>query len=183
MNKGWIEVITGGMFSGKTEELVRRITRAKYARLNIQLFKPQTDDRYSKTAVVSHSGLILESVVCETASDILSSVRSDTQVVGIDEAQFFEPFLPDVCDSIAQSGSRVILAGLDMDSQGKPFGPMPILLAKAEKVTKLRAICTVCGSEAGFSQRLKEEPDNQTILVGGSDRYEARCRDHFTPRG
>lgn len=175
-----IEVVAGGMFSGKTEELLRRFKRAQYAKLQPALFKPKTDNRYSKTSVVSHSGFMSEAIVCEKSSDILKYVMASTQFVGIDEAQFFDGDIVDVCEYLAKQGVRVVLAGLDMDSRGEPFGPMPRLLSIAESVTKLRAICTVCGTDAGFSYRLQKGEGQ--ILVGGESEYEARCRIHFEPR-
>jgi thymidine kinase len=174
---GQVEVIAGGMFSGKTEELLRLLRRAKYARQSVMLFKPTVDGRYSETDVVSHVGGRLESIVAGTALEIERRVPPETQVVGIDEAQFFNGELVSVCNRLADKGVRVIVAGLDMDWEGKPYGPIPHLMAVSESVTKLRAICIRCGKEAGFSYR-KTGGTEQT-KVGGPKDYEAQCRDCF----
>ncbi len=171
---GWIEVICGSMFSGKTEELIRRVHRAEYARQKIQVFKPKIDDRYDKEQIVSHSQMKTPSVIVATSQDIHKQVKYDTEVVAIDEVQFFDDKIVDICSKLADNGKRVILAGLDQDYRGKAFGPMPQLLAIAEYVTKLNAICVKCGNPASRTQRLSREKD--TIVVGASDIYEARCR-------
>ena len=174
---GWIEVVTGCMFSGKTEELIRRIRRAMYARQRVVVFKPGIDDRYSADSVGSHSGMHLRSLQITKATQILGLVR-DAQVVGIDEAQFLGNELVEVCESLANEGRRVIVAGLDQDYRGQPFEPIPQLLALAEYITKNLAICTVCGNPADRSQRLVEA--GSRVLVGATDAYEARCRLHWS---
>ena len=161
------------MFSGKTEELIRRLRRAQIAKLEVEIFKPKTDTRYDDTAVVSHNSNSIQSTPVENSSAILL-LSSNTQVVGIDEAQFFDEELPDVCIKLANKGIRVIIAGLDMDFKGKPFGPMPALMAIAEDVTKVHAICVVCGSPASFSYR--KVASDSTILLGEKESYEPRCR-------
>ncbi|RZK40783.1 MAG: thymidine kinase [Pedobacter sp.] len=170
---GSIEVICGSMFSGKTEELIRRLKRAQIAKLNVEIFKPKTDTRYDETAVVSHDLNSIPSTPVAHSSAILL-LGSNTQVVGIDEAQFFDQELPDVCNKLALKGVRVIIAGLDMDFQGKPFGPMPALLAIAEHVTKVNAVCMQCGSPALYSYRTAAS--EARILLGEKDNYEPRCR-------
>ncbi len=170
---GSIEVICGSMFSGKTEELIRRLKRAQIAKLNVEIFKPRTDTRYDDTAVVSHDLNSIQSTPVESSSAILL-LGTNTQVVGIDEAQFFDEDLPDVCNKLALKGIRVIIAGLDMDFQGKPFGPMPALLAIAEHVTKVNAVCMRCGSPAVYSYRTVANENK--ILLGEKDSYEPRCR-------
>jgi thymidine kinase len=177
---GWIEVICGGMFAGKTEELIRRVKRAKIARQKVQVFKPSIDDRYATDKVASHSGVQFDAIVVRDASEIAELVEPDTNVVAIDEVHFFDKTIVDIVNDLADRGVRVIIAGLDMDFRGEPFGPMPILMAQAEKVDKLHAICVICGGEASRTQRLIEgKPasyDDPIILVGGSESYEARCR-------
>ncbi|MFM6976144.1 MAG: thymidine kinase [Sphingobacteriaceae bacterium] len=173
---GSIEVICGSMFSGKTEELIRRLKRAKIAKLNVEIFKPKTDTRYDETAVVSHDANSIQSTPVESSSAILL-LGTNTQVVGIDEAQFFDNELPEVCTQLANKGIRVIIAGLDMDFAGKPFGPMPALMAIAEDVTKVHAICLQCGAPANHSFRTVAS--ESTILLGEKDSYEPRCRDCF----
>ncbi len=170
---GWIEVICGSMFSGKTEELIRRMRRAIFARQSIEIFKPEIDTRYSKDRVVSHNDTSIPSTPVSSAEQILL-LTSNVDVVGIDEAQFFDMGLVHVCSELANKGIRVIIAGLDMDYKGKPFGPMPALLATAEFVTKVHAICQVCGSIAHYSYRLNDS--EQRVLVGEKDAYEPRCR-------
>jgi len=170
---GSIEVICGSMFSGKTEELIRRLKRAQIAKLNVEIFKPRTDTRYDETAVVSHDLNSIQSTPVESSSAILL-LGANTQVVGIDEAQFFDENLPEVCNQLAQKGIRVIIAGLDMDFLGKPFGPMPALLAIAEHVTKVNAVCMQCGSPAVYSYRTVANENK--ILLGEKDSYEPRCR-------
>jgi thymidine kinase len=171
---GWIEVITGSMFSGKSEELIRRLRRARIARQRVQIFKPVIDDRYSEIAIVSHSDMKIPSQAVATSAELLSQVDPATEVVGIDEGQFFDAGLPAVCASLADRGQRVIVAGLDQDYRGKPFEPMPQLLAIAEYITKTLAICMVCGGPANRTQRLVASDDR--VLVGASGTYEARCR-------
>jgi thymidine kinase len=170
---GSIELICGSMFSGKTEELIRRLKRAQIARLNVEIFKPKTDVRYDENAVVSHDLNSIQSTPVENASSILL-LGSNTQVVGIDEAQFFDEELPDVCNKLANKGIRVIVAGLDMDFLGKPFGPMPAIMAIAESVTKVHAVCVVCGNPALYSYRLVAS--DAKILLGEKETYEPRCR-------
>lgn len=170
---GSIEVICGSMFSGKTEELIRRLRRAEIARLDVEIFKPKTDNRYDEVAVVSHDLNSIHSTPVEHSSAILL-YGSNTQVVGIDEAQFFDDQLPDVCVTLANKGIRVIVAGLDMDFSGKPFGPMPALMSIAEEVTKVHAVCVKCGGPALFSYRLVENVNK--VLIGEKESYEPRCR-------
>lgn len=170
---GSIEVVCGSMFSGKTEELIRRLKRAQIAKLNVEIFKPKTDVRYDETAVVSHDSNSIQSTPVENSSAILL-LGSNTQVVGIDEAQFFDDNLPDVCNKLAERGIRVIVAGLDMDFSGKPFGPMPALMAIAEHVTKVNAVCVRCGSPAVYSYRTVVS--DAKILLGEKESYEPRCR-------
>ncbi|HXH99192.1 MAG TPA: thymidine kinase [Sphingobacteriaceae bacterium] len=170
---GSIEVICGSMFSGKTEELIRRLKRAQIAKMNVEIFKPKTDTRYHESAVVSHDLNSIQSTPVENSSSILL-LGSNTEVVGIDEAQFFDTELPNVCNKLAARGIRVIIAGLDMDFQGEPFGPMPALMAIAEEVTKVQAICAQCGSPATYSYRTI---NNETkVLLGEKESYEPRCR-------
>jgi thymidine kinase len=176
---GWIEVIAGSMFSGKSEELIRRLRRAKIARLKVQVFKPEIDVRYSRDHIVSHSEMRHESRVARSAAEILAQVEPDTQVVGIDEGQFFDDELVEVANTLAHRGLRVIVAGLDQDYTGKPFEPMPQLLAVAEYITKTHAICVRCGQPANYSQRIVEVEGQ--VVVGASDTYEARCRRCFVP--
>lgn len=161
------------MFSGKTEELIRRLKRAQIAKLNVEIFKPRTDIRYDETAVVSHDANAVQSTPVDNASAILF-LNAETQVVGIDEAQFFDEDLPEVCNKLAAKGVRVIVAGLDMDFSGKPFGPMPALMAIAELVTKVNAVCVCCGSPAMYSFRKVES--EATVLLGEKESYEPRCR-------
>jgi thymidine kinase len=176
---GWIEVITGCMFSGKTEELIRRLRRAKIAKQKVVIFKPIIDTRYSKNAIVSHSEQSLPSILIKDVSEILDSVE-DAQVVGIDEAQFFSNDLIDVCNKLADEGKRVLVAGLDMDYRGIPFEPMPQVLAVAEYITKSLAICVVCGNPADRTQR--KTASSERVIVGAADVYEARCRKcHYIP--
>ena len=177
---GWIEVICGSMFSGKTEELIRRVRRAVIARQDVQVFKPGLDARYAAEKVSSHDGLHWDAAVVNSAVDILGQVQDGTDVVAIDEAQFFDWTIAEVCDQLAQRGKRVIITGLDMDFRGEPFGPMPVLMAQAEKVDKLQAICAVCGAPASRTQRLVNgipaNHDDPQILVGADEVYQARCR-------
>lgn len=176
---GWIEVIVGSMFSGKTEELIRRLKRAQIAKQRVQVFKPRVDNRYSAEQVASHSSQRHHSVVIDKVEDILELVHDSTRVVGIDEGQFFDSKLVDVCQKLANRGVRVIVAGLDTDWQGKPFEPMPQLMAVAEIVIKQNAICMVCGGLASRTQRISESVDR--VQVGANDMYEARCRGCFDP--
>jgi thymidine kinase len=176
---GWIEVICGSMFSGKSEELIRRLRRAQIARQKVQIFKPKFDKRYSEDEIVSHSEMRIQSRNIASSSDLLSQVDDNTEVVGIDEGQFFDTDLPTVCNTLASRGKRVIVAGLDQDYLGKPFEPMPQLLAIAEYITKTLAICMVCGNPANHTQRLVASSDR--LLLGAQGTYEARCRRCFDP--
>jgi thymidine kinase len=173
---GWIEVICGCMFSGKTEELIRRLNRALIAKQKVEIFKPKTDSRYHAENIVSHNENEIRSTPVNFASDILL-LAGDSDVVGIDEAQFFDDAIVEVCNQLANSGKRVIVAGLDMDFEGKPFGPMPNLLAVAEFVTKVHAICTNTGELASFSFRLSD--NNEKVMLGERNQYEARSRKSF----
>jgi len=176
---GWVEVIAGSMFSGKSEELIRRLRRAKIARQRVQVFKPEIDERYSRDHIVSHSEMRHESRAVRTAAEIRALVEPSTEVVGIDEGQFFDSDLVAVVNELADRGVRVIVAGLDQDYTGRPFGPMPHLLAVAEYITKTHAICVRCGQPANYSQRTVEVEGQ--VVVGASDAYEARCRRCFVP--
>ena len=176
---GWIEVIVGSMFSGKSEELIRRLRRAQIARQRVQIFKPAVDTRYGEDHIVSHSELRIPSERAHGAADLVAKVRDDTEVVGIDEGQFFDAELPAACSQLAARGVRVIVAGLDQDYLGKPFEPMPQLLAIAEYITKTRAICMVCGNPANHTQRLVQSTDR--VLLGAIGTYEARWRRCFDP--
>lgn len=171
---GWIEVICGSMFSGKTEELIRRVHRTEFAKQKCQVFKPIIDNRFDEEHIVSHNKAKAPSKKIKTASEILDFLDANTEIVAIDEVQFFGSEIVDVCIRIADLGKRVIVAGLDQDFRGKPFGPMPDLLAVAEYITKLNAICVRCGNPASRTQRLTEDKD--TVIVGATDIYEARCR-------
>jgi thymidine kinase len=177
--QGWIEVIVGSMFSGKSEELIRRLRRAQIARQRVQIFKPVVDTRFADDQIVSHSEMRIESCAVRTSRDLLDHVKADTEVVGIDEGQFFDQELPMICNTLAEQGKRVIVAGLDQDYLGKPFEPMPQLLAIAEYITKTHAICMVCGNPANHTQRLV--PSGDRVLVGATGIYEARCRRCFDP--
>src|SRR5512141_1368862 len=177
---GWIEVITGSMFSGKSEELIRRLRRAQIARQKVQIFKPTFDNRYAEDQIVSHSDMRIGSTNVSNSNALLAQVDEDTEVVGIDEGQFFDADLPAVCNALANKGKRVIVAGLDQDYLGKPFEPMPQLLAIAEYITKTLAICMVCGSPANHTQRLVA--NSERVLLGAQGTYEARCRHCFDPR-
>ena len=180
-NAGWIEVITGSMFSGKSEELIRRLRRAQIARRKVQIFKPKIDNRYGEDHIISHSEMRIPSVdLLSSSRELLDQVLADTEVVGIDEGQFFDAELPAVCNTLADQGKRVIVAGLDQDYLGKPFEPMPQLLSIAEYITKTLAICMVCGSPANHTQRLVVSTER--VLVGAQGTYEARCRHCFDPR-
>lgn len=173
---GWIEVICGCMFSGKTEELIRRLNRAIIARQKVEIFKPSVDTRYHTEEVVSHNQNRIASTAVAKAEEILEKA-GDCKVIGIDEAQFFDDKIVDVCNELANRGKRVIVAGLDMDYEGKPFGPMPYLMAVAEYVTKVHAICAISGAPASFSFRLSHEKEK--MMLGAKEQYEARCRAHF----
>ena len=176
---GWIEVIVGSMYSGKTEELIRRLRRAQIARQRVEIFKPMIDDRFGRDHIVSHSELRIPSRAVKTAADVLRYAH-EAQVIGIDEGQFLGPDLVKVCEKLARRGKRVIVAGLDQDYLGKPFEPMPQLLAIAEYITKTLAICMVCGNPANHTQRLVSSDDR--VLVGAQGMYEARCRVCFDPQ-
>lgn len=186
-NGGWIELVCGSMFSGKTEELIRRLVRADIARQKIQVFKPSLDNRYHAAKVSSHRGSFYEATVVQKAVEIMELVEDDTNLVGIDEVQFFDWEIADICDKLANRGLRVILAGLDLDFRGEPFGPMPLLMAQAELVEKFQAICLVCGAPATRTQRLIDgrpaHYDDPIIMVGANEVYEARCRKHHEVPG
>jgi thymidine kinase len=177
--QGWIEVIVGSMFSGKSEELIRRLRRARIARQKVQIFKPAIDTRYSVDHIVSHGDMSIDSTSVDGSRRLLEAVEPDTEVIGIDEGQFFDQDLPAVCAELANRGMRVIVAGLDQDYLGKPFEPMPQLLAIAEYITKTHAICMVCGNPANHTQRLVASEDR--VLLGAHGMYEARCRRCFDP--
>jgi len=176
---GWIEVIAGSMFSGKSEELIRRLRRAKIARQKVQVFKPEIDKRFAKDEIVSHSDMRHESANVKTAAEIRAKIQPETEVVGIDEAQFFDNELVKIVNELAGRGVRVIVAGLDQDYTGKPWEPMPQLLAVAEYITKTHAICMKCGQPANYTQRTFESEER--VAVGGAGMYEARCRSCFVP--
>ena len=176
---GWVEVITGSMFSGKSEELIRRLRRAKIGRQKVQIFKPKVDVRSGEAEIVSHSDMKMPSHAVESPQEILAAVSEDTEVVGIDEGQFFDATLVEVVDQLANRGLRVIVAGLDQDYRGRPFEPMPQLMAVAEYVDKTLAICLKCGAPANRSQRIVHATDR--VVVGGANQYEARCRGCFRP--
>jgi thymidine kinase len=176
---GWIEVICGSMFSGKTEELIRRLRRAQIARQRVQIFKPKIDERYSQDHLVSHSEMRLKSEPVSSADEILQKIDWRAEVIGVDEAQFFDARLVQVCNQLADLGKRVVVAGLDKDYLGKPFEPMPQLMAVAEYIEKTLAICMKCGNPANYTQRLVDSSDR--VLVGATGTYEARCRRCFEP--
>ena len=176
---GWIEVIAGSMYSGKTEELIKRVRRSEFAKMKSQVFKPVIDNRYHQTHVASHDQTLISATPLKSIHEIWDHLLDDTQVVGIDEGQFFTQDLVQVCRDLSARGLRVIVAGLDMDWKGQPFEPIPTLMAIAEDVSKPRAICTVCGQLATYTQKLKGS-DSQ-IEVGSQNNYEARCRQHFSP--
>ena len=178
-NAGWIEVICGPMFSGKSEELIRRLRRAMIARKRVAVFKPKIDDRYSAEEIVSHGDLRMESQVISDASEMLERIDWRAEVVGVDEANFMGPSLVEVANRLADSGKQVIVAGLDTDYLGRPFAPIPDLLAQAESITKTLAVCVRCGNPAKHTQRLRGSDD--LIVVGANDMYEARCRRCFEP--
>lgn len=178
--EGWLEVICGCMFAGKTEELIRRINVLSFAKKNIIVFKPKIDDRYSETEIVSHAGTHVPCIVVSNAKEILNHIEADTEVVAIDEVQFFDEDIVDVCEYLADKGLRVMVAGLDKDFRGEPFGVLPELLTRAEFVTKLTAVCAKCGAPATRTQRLVDgKPasfEDPIVLVGAVDHYEPRCR-------
>ncbi|MBY4602737.1 MULTISPECIES: thymidine kinase [Bacillus] len=184
---GWLELICGSMFSGKSEELIRRVKRATYAKQEVRVFKPVIDNRYSEDAVVSHNGTSMTSYAISSAADIWDHISESTDVIAVDEVQFFDQDIVEVLSSLADKGYRVIAAGLDMDFRGEPFGVVPNIMAIAESVTKLQAVCSVCGSPASRTQRLIDgKPasyDDPVILVGASESYEARCRHHHEVPG
>jgi thymidine kinase len=175
--QGWIEIVCGSMFSGKTEELLRRMKRARLARQQVLLFKPRVDNRYDEVKVVSHEGLNADALPVANAAELLARVLPGTAVVGIDEVQFFDDAVVEAAESLAGRGVRVVAAGLDQDWRGRPFGPVPALMAVAEYVTKLHAVCACCGAPATRSQRLVSAAGQ--LFVGGSAAYEARCRGCF----
>ena len=177
-NSGWIEVICGPMFSGKTEELIRRLVRAQYAKQNVAIFKPKTDNRYSDDYIVSHNKRKIKSIILESSEDIYD-YKDQADVFGIDEAQFFDNNLIEVSNKLAKLGKRVVIAGLDKDYTAKSFGPIHQLMIDAEYVFKVNAICMVCGDPASFTQRISSEKD--LVVVGETDKYEARCRNCFKP--
>ncbi|RIM59431.1 thymidine kinase [Staphylococcus arlettae] len=181
-HSGWIECITGSMFSGKSDELIRRLRRGVYAKQKVVVFKPAIDDRYHKDKIVSHNGNAIEAINITTASEILRHDLSEVDVIGIDEVQFFEDEVVNIAEQLAARGHRVITAGLDMDFRGKPFKPIPELLAVSEVVTKLQAVCAVCGASSSRTQRLIDgkpaKIDDPIILVGANESYEPRCRAH-----
>jgi thymidine kinase len=179
IKKGWLEVIAGSMYSGKTEELIRRLRRARFAKQHVQVFKPIIDDRYHQLFVSSHDLNQIEAIPLDSILDVWSRLGPETQVIGFDEGQFFTNELVSVCQELVEKGYRVIVAGLDMDWKGQPFEPIPSLMAIAEDVMKPRAICTCCGELASYSQKISGSTDQ--IEVGAQDRYEARCRNHFKP--
>jgi thymidine kinase len=178
-DSGWLEVICGSMFSGKSEELIRRLRRAKIAKQKVVAFKPVIDDRFDDEDIVSHDDRRIKSILIEDASEIEQYIGPDVQVVGIDEGQFLGPKLPEVCENLANRGVRVIVAGLDQDFMGRPFEPIPALLAVAEYITKTLAVCMQCGKPANRTQRIT--PSTERVVVGASEVYEARCRHCFDP--
>jgi len=175
---GWIEIICGPMFSGKTEELIRRLVRAQIARQRVEIFKPEIDNRYSQEYIVSHNNRRIKSVVINDPKEILDHIH-EADVIGVDEAQFFNESIVEVCRTVASKGKRVVIAGLEKDYMGQPFGPMPHLLVEAEFITKVLAICMQCGDPANYSQRISQEGGQ--VVVGEADKYEARCRACFKP--
>lgn len=183
---GWIECITGSMFSGKSEELIRRLRRGLYAKQNVIVFKPEIDNRYSDQEVVSHNGTAIEAINVKDSSEILAHVKESHDIIAIDEVQFFDNGIVEVATKLAESGHRVIVAGLDMDFRCVPFEPVPELMAVAEHVTKLQAVCAVCGAPASRTQRLIDgvpaKFDDPIILVGAKESYEPRCREHHVVR-
>lgn len=177
--KGWIEVIAGSMYSGKTEELIRRVRRAQFAKQKTQVFKPALDNRYHETNVSSHDQNQIQAIPLKSIHDVWNYLETDTQVVGFDEGQFLTNDFVEIAKELAGRGMRVIIAGLDMDWKGQPFEPIPKLMAMAEEVTKPRAICMVCGSLASYTQKMRGSTSQ--IEIGSQNNYEARCRQHFSP--
>ncbi|MDN6206457.1 MAG: thymidine kinase [Staphylococcus simulans] len=181
-HSGWIECITGSMFSGKSEELIRRLKRGMYAKQKVVVFKPAIDNRYHKEKVVSHNGNAIEAITIKVAEEIFEQDLTGVDVIGIDEVQFFEHSVVDIAQELAEQGHRVIVAGLDMDFRGEPFEPMPQLMAVSELVTNLQAVCAVCGAPASRTQRLingrPAKADDPIIMVGADESYEPRCRAH-----
>lgn len=181
-NSGWIEVVCGSMFSGKTEEMIRRLRRAVIAKQKVQVFKPKIDNRYDAQKVTSHAGLDFEAFPINSSDELIRNLKDDTTVVGIDEVQFLDEGIISVIEELVERGIRVIATGLDMDFRGEPFGCIPVLMAKAEKVDKVQAICMVCGEPASRTQRLVDgKPayyNDPVVIVGASEMYEARCRKH-----
>jgi thymidine kinase len=179
-NIGSVEVITGSMFCGKTDEMIRRLRRAEIAKQKIQVFKPSIDNRYDDVKVVSHAGSKFDAIPVQSAAEVRTKLDADTTVVAIDEAQFFDEGIVDLVNDLADKGLRVIVGGLDLDFRAEPFGPMPLLISQAEHVDKLHAICMVCGKDASRTQRLvNDEParyDDPVVIVGANEMYEARCR-------
>ncbi len=186
-SSGWIELICGSMFSGKSEELIRRVRRAEIARRKVQVFKPSLDTRYGLGQVSSHSGAHVNAVAVQGSAEVLAQTLADTEVVAVDEVQFFDAGIVRVCDRLANAGKRVIVAGLDLDVRGEPFGPMPDLMIRAEEVEKLHAICIECGAPATRTQRLINDLparyDDPIVLIGASESYQARCRKCHTVPG
>lgn len=184
---GWLEVICGSMFSGKSEELIRRLRQAKYGNLSVKVFKPVIDHRYSNDSVISHNGSSINAQSVKNSQEILNVVHKDLDIIGIDEVQFFDENIVSVVNTLANDGKRVIMAGLDTDFRGEPFGQMPTLMAISDSVTKLNAICPICSSPASRTQRLihgkPASYDDPTILVGASESYEPRCRFHHEVPG
>ncbi len=178
-DRGWVEVISGPMFSGKSEELIRRVTRSKIARIPVQVFKPVIDTRYADAEVVSHSSLSVDAIPVSDPATMLDMIEEPTVVVGIDEGQFFDDSLIDVTGFLARSGRQVIVAGLDLDYLGRPFPPIPSLAANSEYVTKMLAVCHRCGAPAGYTQRIIQS--DELVVLGAIDAYEARCRLCFNP--
>lgn len=178
-NDGWVEVICGPMFSGKSEELIRRVTRSQIARIPVQVFKPQIDDRYAATEIVSHSALKVAAIPVEDSLQLLKAVAESTQVIGIDEGQFFDDGLVDIVDNLAATGKQMIVAGLDTDYLRRPFEPIPALCDRAEYVTKMLAVCHRCGGPALYTQRIVQSDD--LVVLGAQDSYEARCRMCYDP--
>lgn len=186
-SQGHIEVICGSMFSGKSEELIRRVRRAHFARQQVQVFKPSVDTRAAMSTVRSHDGRDVQAIAVDSAAELMNQVEDESNIVAIDEAQFFDERLPAICRQLADEGIRVIAAGLDLDFRGEPFGPMPVLMAQAEEVQKLHAICMVCGKEASRTQRIVNGSpaayDDPIIMIGAEESYEARCRHHHEVPG
>ena len=178
-NEGWVEVICGPMFSGKSEELIRRVTRSKIARIPVQVFKPQLDNRYAEEEVVSHSELKVGATPVEDSLQLLKAIADSTEVIGIDEGQFFDDGLVDIVDNLAATGKQVIIAGLDTDYLRRPFEPIPTLCDRAEYVTKMLAVCHRCGGPGMYTQRIVASDD--LVVLGATDAYEARCRMCYNP--